>query len=166
MAPPSIRHQDVLAFLSDLLRWFVSARSLGKVLFAPVQMKLQYSGREPDILFLSKEHAGRLTELYLDGPADLVVEVVSPEGRTRDRVEKFREYQQAGVREYWVVDPMRRQAEFYALGADGVYTLLAEEAGVVRSRVLTGFWLKPAWLWQAELPALQDVLKEWEAAMT
>src|SRR5258708_7105377 len=89
MAPPSVRHQDVIAFLSDLLRWFVRTRKLGKVFFAPLQMKLARSGREPDILFVSKEHESRWRDLYLDGPADLVVEVISPEGRTRDRREKF-----------------------------------------------------------------------------
>jgi Uma2 family endonuclease len=100
MPPPSLRHQDVIAFLCDLLRWFVGSRDLGKVSFAPVQMRLRTSGREPDILFVAKEHKSRCRELYIEGPADLVAEVISPESRARDRVEKFREYQQAGIREY------------------------------------------------------------------
>ena len=163
MPPPSLQHQDLIAFLSDRLRWFVRSRDLGKVFFAPVQMRLRTSGREPDILFVAKEHHNRFRELYLDGPADLVVEVISPEGRSRDRIEKFREYQQAGVREYWLVDPARQEAEFYALDEDGVYQpLLVGSDGVFRSDVLKGFWLKVGWLWQDPFPLLATVLKAWE----
>jgi Uma2 family endonuclease len=160
---PSLRHQEVLGFLSFLLHWFVESRDAGKVFFAPLQMRLKASGREPDILFVAREHQSRFRELYVDGPADLVVEVISPEGRSRDRIEKFREYQQAGIPEYWLVDPARQEAEFYALGEDGAYRPLPVGAdGVVRSKVLEGFWLRVEWLWQDPLPRLAAVLKAWE----
>jgi Uma2 family endonuclease len=164
MPPPSLQHQDVIAFLSSLLRWFVESRDAGKVFFSPLQMRLKTSGREPDILFVAKEHQGRFRRLYIDGPADLVVEVISPGGRSRDRVEKFREYQQAGISEYWLVDPMRKEAEFYALGEDGAYrSIPVGSDGVFRSHVLEGFWLRVEWLWQDPLPLLSEVLKAWEA---
>ena len=163
MPPPSLRHQDLIAFLCDLLRWFVRSRGLGKVFFAPVQMKLKASGREPDILFVAKEHQSRCRELYIDGPADLVVEVVSPEGRSRDRIEKFREYEQAGILEYWLIDPARREAEFYALGADGIYQALSVGSdSAVHSKLLAGFWLRVDWLWEDPHPLLSEVLKAWE----
>jgi Uma2 family endonuclease len=165
MPPPSLRHQDVIAFLSTLLRLFVESRDAGKVYFAPVQMRLKVSGREPDILFVATEHQSRFRDLYLDGPADLVVEVVSPESRSRDRVEKLREYQQAGIREYWLIDPIRQEAVFYTLGEDGTYYPIAVGVdGVFRSKVLTGFWLRVDWLWQDQFPRVTDVLKAWEAA--
>ncbi|MEJ7756097.1 MAG: Uma2 family endonuclease [Nocardioidaceae bacterium] len=52
---------------------------------------------------------------YLDGAADLAIEIISPESIGRDRGEKFVEYEAAGIREYWLIDPERRQAEFYRL---------------------------------------------------
>ena len=162
MPPPSLQHQDVIAFLIDLLRWFVRSRDLGKVFFAPVQMRLKHSGREPDILFVAKQHQDRFRNLYIDGPADLVVEVISPGGRSRDRVEKFKEYQEAGIPEYWLVDPARQQAEFYSLGPDGVYHPISVDEGVFRSDLLNGFWFRVDWLWQDELPLLSSVLKAWE----
>ena len=163
MPPPSLRHQNVIRFLSGLLSWFVEVRDLGTVFFAPVQMRLKSSGREPDILFVAKGHHNRFRELYIDGPADLVVEVMSPDGRSRDRIEKFREYQQAGIPEYWLVDPARKEAEFYVLGEDGTYQLLPVGSdGVVRSKVLEGLWLRVEWLWQDPLPLLAAVLKAWE----
>jgi Uma2 family endonuclease len=163
MPPPSLRHQDVIRFLSTLLSWFVESRDAGRVYFAPVQMRLKHSGREPDILFVATEHQSRFRDLYLDGPADLCVEVISPDSRSRDRIEKFREYQQAGVREYWLIDPARKEAIFYALGENGVYQPLSIGSdGVVRSGVLEGFWLKVEWLWQDPLPRVAAVLKAWE----
>jgi Uma2 family endonuclease len=162
MPPPSLRHQDVIRFLVTLLSWFVEDRDLGRVFFAPIQMRLTTSGREPDILFVAAEHYSRLRSLYLDGPADLVVEVISPDSRSRDHVEKFREYQQAGIPEYWLIDPARREAVFYALSEDGAYRPLLESDGVFRSRVLEGFWLRVDWLWQDPLPRIAAVLKAWE----
>ena len=50
---------------------------------------------------------------YLDGPADVVVEIISPESRLRDRGEKFAEYEMGGVREYWLIDSERHEADWY-----------------------------------------------------
>lgn len=157
-------HQDLADFFTALLRHFAEAHQSGVVRSAPFQMKTGPSlpGREPDILFVAREHLNRLKQVYLDGPADLVVEIVSPESRARDRGTKFYEYEQGGVREYWLLDPGRKQAEFYGLGADGIYRLLeVDRDGVVHSRVLPGLWLKVEWLWQEPLPPLLGVLREW-----
>lgn len=103
-----------------------------------------------------------LRESFLDGPADLVVEVISPESRGRDRGEKFYEYEQSRVREYWLLDPLRRQAEMYGLGEDGIYRPLpVGEDGLLHSTVLEGLWLRLDWLWQDPLPKLLAVLREW-----
>ena len=162
MSPVSMRHQLVAAFLAALLQHFVEAKDLGLVLTAPFQMKLVRSGREPDVLFVARERRERFTKNYLDGAADLAIEVVSPDSGTRDRRDKYREYQQAGVREYWIVDPIRSKAEFYRLGTVGAYTpILVEADGIFRSEVLAGLWLKVDWLWQESLPPLLSVLREW-----
>jgi Uma2 family endonuclease len=63
---------------ADILGLYCHARGLGEVLDAPFLMKLE-RGREPDVLFVSREHLDRLKENYLDGPADLVIEIVSVE---------------------------------------------------------------------------------------
>jgi putative restriction endonuclease len=98
LSPSSDKHQNLAGFLSALLRYFVEAHQSGLVLFAPFQMKTgpDLPGREPDILFIAHEHLDRLKNVYLDGPADLVVEIISPDSRGRDRGEKFYEYEQGG----------------------------------------------------------------------
>ena len=115
-SPASNEHQDISGFLGALLRLFVEERKLGIVRSAPFQMKLPGSGREPDLLFVAARHVDRLRRTYLDGPADLVVEVLSPESAGRDRGEKFYEYARGGVPEYWLIDPDAQWAEFYRLG--------------------------------------------------
>ena len=164
MSPASQKHQRFVSFLTALLQHFVEINQSGVVLLAPFQMKLaaRPSGREPDVLFVSNDHLDRLKEMYIDGPADLAVEVISTESRARDRGDKFYEYEQGGVREYWLIDPIRKQAEFYLLGDDNIYHPATVGAdGEFHSVVLKGLRLKVDWLWQEPLPALLTVLKEW-----
>ncbi len=160
--PVSPRHQQVALFLSALFQHFCEQRNAGTVLSAPVQMKVGDTAREPDVMVLTPEHADRIKPSCVEGPADLVVEIISPESRGRDRGDKYYEYEQAGVREYWLVDPARRQAEFYQLTGRGVYELVrSDERGRFESRVLAGLWIEVDWLWQEPLPPLLGVLREW-----
>lgn len=158
-SPASDRHQDLVRFLTSLLGDYVEARNLGVVRPAPFQMKLEH-GREPDLLFVAREHLDRLTKTYLDGPADLVVEIVSTDSIGRDRGDKFLEYARGGVPEYWLLDPQTRLAEFYHLSAGRYRLACSGDEGVYRAEVLPGFWLKVEWLWQEPLPSPLRVLGE------
>jgi Uma2 family endonuclease len=160
ITPLSQFHQDLAGFLSALLRIYVEAKGLGTIHLAPFLMKLN-SGREPDSLFVSKRHQARLKKTFLEGPADLVIEIISPESRARDRGEKFYEYEQAGIPEYWLLDPLRKQAEFYQLN-DGIYQMAPKQDGIYHSQVLTDLWLETSWFWQEPLPPILEVLKSWK----
>jgi len=155
--PATQLHQLTSAFLYTLLKLFVEMFRLGRVFYAPFEMKLSPTGpaREPDVLFVATPHLDRLGEQRLTGPADLAVEIVSDDSVTRDRDDKFFEYEAAGLPEYWIIDPrpQRRRAYFYQLDRQGRYQPVALEAhDAYHSRVLPGFWLKPDWLWQDPLP--------------
>lgn len=109
----------------------------------------------------SGQHRARLKSTDLEGPADLAIEIVSPESGPRDRGEKFYEYEAGGVREYWLIDPERRQMEVYVLGATGRYGLRCGGGeGVYRSEVLAGFWVSVEELWQEPLPPVLQVVRE------
>jgi Uma2 family endonuclease len=157
-------HQDRVEFLAALMRLFSEEKKLGKVRTAPYSMKLPGKRivREPDIMFVSNPKLNRITYKYLDGACDIAVEVISPESRTRDRRDKFSEYAEAGIVEYWLVDEARTWAQFYTLDEDGVYEPMPlDAAGAFHSRVLPGFWIEPAWLWQEELPSLNEIQRRW-----
>ncbi len=160
-SPASLRHQEVMDFLKEVSSTYVKVHHLGKVVSPPFQMKLSRAGREPDMLFIATEHLGRLKRTYLEGPADLVVEIISPESEERDRSYKFYEYQDAGIPEYWLIDPILEQASFYQLDAAGRYQQVApDDLGIFRSRALPGFWLRVDWLWKDPLPDPIQVLLE------
>ncbi|MDW8325430.1 MAG: Uma2 family endonuclease [Anaerolineales bacterium] len=151
------KHQDIVRFLLELFGLFNQFFRLGYFAMAPRQMKLspEGPGREPDILFVAQEHADRITEEMVIGPADLVVEIVSEDSVTRDRVEKLEEYEHYGVREYWIIDPRARRprAEFYQLDERGQYQPVPiGPDGRYHSKVLPGFWLNVNWLWSEPLP--------------
>ncbi len=160
-SPASRQHQEIGGFLYKLLSTYAEMRGLGVVLPPPFQMKLARSGREPDLLFIANAHLDRLKETHLDGPADLVVEITSPESLGRDRGEKFYEYEEAGIPEYWLIDPPREEAEFYQLDERGHYRLVAlDTEGKYHSRILAGLWLPLSWLWSP--PRVLDALRELE----
>ncbi len=158
---PSVNlvHARTAAFLVHFLRAFLEERPLGEVFQEPFQVRpVSGAARAPDLMVLLHEHRERLQPLFIDGPADLVIEIVSPSGARRDYVEKFREYEAGGVPEYWVIDPENREASFFLL-REGRYEIAEPEAdGSFRSRVLDGFWLKVDWLW--ERPSVRAVLGE------
>ena len=136
---PTNTHQAVVGSLYRLLWSFVNAHNLGTVRLAPLPVRLWPDKiREPDLLFVSREHADRIGEQAY-GPPDLVVEVLSSSTWRSDRLEKSAEYAQAGVSEYWIVDPDRQTVEVFVLH-EGAYAVLGkwsrgEEA---RSEVLAG----------------------------
>jgi Uma2 family endonuclease len=164
-SPASLRHQNIAGFLTTLIRTYAEEKGLGQVISAPFQMKLAHSGREPDLLFVAQANLHRLQPTYLDGPADLVIEIISPESIGRDRGDKYLEYEAAGIPEYWLIDPSRQQVEFYRLDENGRYQLSApDENGRYHSSQLPGFWLQVDWLWQEPLPRILSLLRQLNVA--
>ena len=137
---PTHTHQQIVGKLYRAIYNFVAERDLGTVQFGPLPVRL-WPGkiREPDILFMAREHSDRIAEQAY-GPPDLTVEVLSPSTRRTDRLEKMVEYARAGVREYWIVDPHGRTVEVFIL-REGAYELLGkwEEGEEAHSEVLAGF---------------------------
>jgi Uma2 family endonuclease len=142
---PSFSHQEIVPRFFEALKGWVSQHRLGKVVFAPIDMILT-SRRvtEPDVLFISSRPV-RVVKDRVRGAADLVAEVVSPDSRQRDRIEKRDLYEQHGVREYWIIDPEAETVEVLFLDR-GEYRLVGRwrPGGQARSQLLKGFTLAGA----------------------
>lgn len=114
MAPaPSLYHQDSVFRVAKLIEQISPE---GKVYIAPVDVYLDDSNVvQPDVVYLTPEsQATRADEgKRLRGAPELVVEVFSPGSVRQDRLDKFRLYEQHGVREYWMVDPMAATLEIW-----------------------------------------------------
>ncbi len=157
MSPMSDPHSDAVIWLGSLLEIFVEEHDLG-VVRVEMQTRLARLRRRrvPDIWFVTKDRKGLIHRNHLEGPPDLAIEIVSPDSEARDWREKYQEYEAAGVREYWVIDPASQHMEVYALGAvkpqatepaENRYRRLPEDNGVITSVVLPGFRLRVDWLW-------------------
>ena len=156
--PSNLDHDETRSFLEATFREYAIVTDSGTVTGEAYVQRLEASGRAPDVSFFRKVHGDRLKRTGADGPADLVVEVVSPSSRQTDRRDKFHEYEAAGIEEYWIVDPDRREAEFYRL-TDGRYrSVMPDEEGRVHSSALPGFYLRVEWLWTR--PSVLSVFRD------
>jgi Uma2 family endonuclease len=86
------------------------------------------------------------------------IEIVSADSVQRDRGEKFLEYEDGGIPEYWLIDAEREEALFYQRGQDGrFHPAPLDRDGSYHSAALSGFRLRVAWLWRQPLPAVSEV---------
>lgn len=136
---PTEEHQDILAFLFDAFRGHVE-RTGGKVYFAPLRLRIRPGKfREPDLLLVQDARDPRRGSRFWRG-ADLVAEVVSPEGASRDLVDKRLDYAEAGIPEYWIVDPRAERVTVLLLEAGGyVQAGIYPRGSAAASRLLAGF---------------------------
>ena len=143
--PPRRAHQDVAGDFYYFLRTHVEAEDLGKVYYAPADVRTTpHDTVQPDIFFIRKE---RLDIYQPDGvmeePPDLVVEILSPSTRAVDLVRKAALYARIGVPEYWTVDPDAPELRIRVL-REGRYEDVAPEGGLLRSTVLPNLVIDPA----------------------
>lgn len=141
MSPaPSFFHQRVVARFYKLLDAWVAGHGLGETGIAPIDMVLSpHRATQPDVLFISRERLSIIRSSVM-GAADLVAEVISPESRRRDRIDKRDLYEQHGVLEYWLIDPEAETIEVLHLSG-GEYQLAGRwgPGGQAQSRLLEGF---------------------------
>lgn len=150
MSPVSSSHSNLSAFLITVLKLLVPPD--GQVHHAPMVMRvhLELPARAPDIAVILPENISIVRDYDITGPTDRVIEIVSTESHRRDRIEKFSEYEQGGVKEYWILDPVRQEALFYHLDANGLH-VPAPSKELYQSRVLPKLRIDPAIFWREPL---------------
>ncbi len=160
----SERHVRFLLLFANLLSAYVDLFQIGRVLQAPFQMRLEFrpSGREPDLMVVLSPHLDRIRRLWLEGPADLIMEFVSEHTADNDLRIKLREFETAGVPEYLAIETRegRHGTWFYRLDDSGKLRLVEpDDQGRLHSEVIPGFWFDPAWLTEEPLPNALTLLR-------
>ena len=147
---PTTKHQIILARLYASLEAYLSKTHLGRVLFAPLDVRLSAdTALQPDLIFVAKAHAAIIQEDYLRGTPDLVVEILSPSTAAHGRATKLPLYAEAGVAEMWIIDPQAKTIEILKLQGNK-YLVDAALAG--RLTLTSSFF--PGW--ELALPDLFD----------
>jgi Uma2 family endonuclease len=171
MSPVHIRHDRIMAYLRLLFDTYFELNPIGTIVSQPFVLHLPEfpnRRREPDLMVVLESNPHELKDTYMDGPADICIEVVSQESTARDHGEKFQEYEKGGVPEYWIIDPVRRECRFYRLSEEGRYARQTEDADALyHTPALPGLALHVPTLWQDRLPgpaatvtAVQTMLKD------
>lgn len=141
---PTEIHQFILLFLMDRLRQFVEPKDIGTVLFSGLRVRVRPNKiREPDLAFIAKRNYELRSNRYWSG-ADLVMEIVSSGAASRDRdyEQKVIDYVEAGIPEYWIVDPERREIVVMTLDSNAkayVAHSLSRPGESAASVILPGF---------------------------
>lgn len=161
-SPDSRRANELGSFLDSLMRMYDSAKQLGGQVFVQ-RFAFQLSdidAPEPDAAYVTKRRLHLIAEGRMNGGPDVAVEIVTRDSVHRDYVLKRRQYQEAEVGEYWIIDSVKRKALFLRLGDDGQYHAVRLEKGrIFRSRVIPGFWLDVKWLTGERVPEAYDCLQ-------
>ncbi len=143
---PALRHQTVCKRLGIVMDAFVKRHDPGAFYMHPVHVVLsEHVHYEPDLSFISKARLHICQEAFVEGPPDLVIEVISESNRTHDTVVKYRDYERYGVREYWLVDLREEHIRTLFLeGGKYVPLGIFRRGEKVATRVLAGLELDPA----------------------
>lgn len=143
---PIYAHQYASIQLSSRLLRHVTEEDLGTVVTAPFDVILPgiASPVQPDLIYFRKDNQPRPDDRRFEGTPDLVIEILSPSTSRRDLHVKLGAYEDAGVPEYWIVDPKSRSVTVFALPEGGTeYEEIGRHVAgeTVGSRVLEGLEL-------------------------
>lgn len=156
-SPVAVEHTRLDRFLIALMQMVAEYNNSGEVFGPEFQVRLRPGLRRvPDAMFVSTSRLAMVKKTYVEGAPDMILEIVSADSVERDWRQKYLEYEAAGVKEYWIVDPNTMQLRAYRL-QNKRYRPLPEEKSTLTSHVLTGFHLEAAWLWQEPPPPLLTV---------
>ncbi len=156
-SPANVLHEELFWFAGSLLRGICQREQLGKILGSRTPMILEDERRfEPDLIFVKTENLHRLGEVSLEGPADLVIEVLSPATRDYDMGEKRDAYASGGVPEYWIIDLMQQRLLVDRPAGTRVAEMMS---GLYASPMLGGCAIDVSWFWQRPLPDVQECLR-------
>jgi Uma2 family endonuclease len=160
MSPANRDHGTLQLWMMRLLADFADDNDLGTVLFDMlVRLGKRRRLRIPDIFFVAKAREAIIGHTMLSEPPDMIVEIVSPDSSSRDWREKYQEYEEFGVREYWIIDPISQSLDVYVLGEHGKYQRAPIIDGIIRSSAMPGFWIRTEWLAAATRPTVRQALQ-------
>ncbi len=163
-SPVKRGHSIASEYLFTLLNLYVRINNAGEVRHDKAMIALTRNDYEPDICFWEKEHTQTFTDSTVTYPApNWIVEVLSKKTQKTDRTTKFKDYAAHGVREYWLIDPVKKIVEQYGLLSEQDTTYLPQGkyaiTETITSLVLPGFVIPVSAIFDSE--ANLSVIQQW-----
>jgi len=153
---PDVYHQEISGRIEFQLREYVMKNDIGKVYDAPIDVRLSETDvYQPDIIFILHKNKSIIGRKEIEGPPDMIIEILSPATAYYDLREKYKVYEKCGVSEYWIADPKQKKIEVYE-NKNNKYCLIdeAEESGSVSSKIIEGFSVSLSHVFS-------QILKQW-----
>lgn len=150
--PPLTIHENLQLFLLTLLRMYVEEQCLGEIFGSrtPAILNENYAP-EPDLLFVANDGLAEIGREGIYGPPDLVIEILSAGTAANDRGPKFLAYEEAGVRELWLIDPYGPSGtSFFQLEKGSFRPVQPNADQILKSVAIPNFWIDVRWLWPGE----------------
>lgn len=148
-SPASTEHEEIFKYLLQIISYYLERTAKGMVIGSRLVMRLSPKWNpEPDLMVILKESVGRVKETRVEGPAEVVIEILSPSTRDTDTGKKLPKYLEAGVKEVWILDPANKEITLHDPGATRVMDKKID------SKILPGLSIKCEWIWKRdEYPA-------------
>lgn len=158
-SPENTGHNDLLRWLTLVLGVFIEERRLGQLTINKVAYRLSdRTAPEPDLAFVSASRVSKIKLGYVEGPPDLAIEIISPDSIDRDYENKRLRYEEGGVKEYWIIDPLD-ETVLFLVSEGGKFIEQPLSGHMLESRVLPGLKLDTRWLFQRPLPSTMPIVR-------
>jgi len=158
-SPENTDHNDLIRWLSLVMGMFIEARNPGRLTINKVAYRLsERTAPEPDLAFVSASRLAKIKPGYVEGPPDLAIEIVSPDSVDRDYENKRLRYEEGGVKEYWIIDPLD-ETVLFLVNENGRFKEQPLPGHVLESRVLLGLKLDTRLFFQRPLPPTMPIIQ-------
>jgi Uma2 family endonuclease len=155
-SPVKLEHNRATMLIAFTLDRYVEAKRLGMVGIEKLLIALARNDYEPDVAYWHRDKSASFSAQQMKFPApDLVVEVLSDSTEERDRGIKFTDYADAGIGEYWLVDPATHVVEQFLLDGPAYKLAMKSSTGQLVSRAVAGFSIAIPALFDREQNAVE-----------
>lgn len=159
-SPASEEHEDIFAHLTTILRFYLQEYKLGKLYGSRFVMRLSPKWNpEPDIMIITPPNYNKIEKTRLEGPADIVIEILSKATKETDMTKKLPKYLEAGVKEVWIIDPEERAIKIITSQEELTWKDTQSEE-ILTSKVLKDLKLKVKWIWERENYPSNEIIKQ------
>lgn len=158
-SPASEEHEDIFSYFNSILRFYLEEKGIGKVYGSRFVMRLSPQWNpEPDLMIITTENYKRISTTRIEGPADIVIEILSKATKEIDLTKKIPKYLEAGVKEVWVIDPMEKSIKILTAQKELVWIdSLSDD--YLKSEILLDLKFKVKWIWNREKYPSNTIIK-------